>query len=49
MRPWRGDRSRKLSVALSLPRSYTTALRRAASQNHAALNFGVRFCVLKST
>lgn len=30
-------------------RNHTTALRRAASRNHMALNFGVRFCVLKST
>jgi hypothetical protein len=28
---------------------YTTALRLAASRNHEALIFGVRFCVLKST
>ncbi len=29
--------------------AYTTVFRRAASRNHRALIFGVRFCVLKST
>src|SRR5262249_20430701 len=50
---WRGDggvgvcaRSRGRRAD---SRRYTTALRRAASRNHAALNLGVRFCVLKST
>src|SRR5262245_12945025 len=35
--------------AVRIPRRYTTALRLAASRNHAALSLGVRFCVLKST
>src|SRR6516162_7162271 len=39
----------KLDLVHSMISVYTTALRFAASQNHSALSFGVRFWVLKST
>ena len=38
-----------LSAFAEFRPAYTTAFRDAASRNHVALSFGVRFCVLKST